>query len=261
MECRRLSDGVLVWSTQMTGITNGNLAVCGELLIVPGDSWTVWTLNRFNGAFVWNRKLTGNYARNSPFVACGKVFISACHGDFYGLNGQTGEVEWRFRHGAGFTFVEWAEADGRLYVANSHGKIFCFRPAVPGDAAFCVCDLTADGTPKPTFAPTHTPTAAFRLLPGGVSQAYPNPSRGGLVALDVDCRDPRAAVRVSLYTVSGRRIREIEPPPGAGCGRIHWDLRDETGNPVANGVFLAVVEMEGDGDGDAREVRKILVLR
>ncbi len=89
VECRSRTDGSLVWTTDThvcVGITNGCLALCGDILVVPGDSWRVWGLNRYNGAMVWCTTLTGNFARNSPLVVCGKVYISACHGDYYCLD-------------------------------------------------------------------------------------------------------------------------------------------------------------------------------
>lgn len=154
-ECRSRVDGSLVWSSPFTGKTNGNLALCGELLIVPGDSWRVWGVNRHTGDKVWCTTLTGNFARNTPFVVCGKVFISACHGDFFSLDGQTGNIEWRFRHGVELTFVGWAEADGQMFVADKLGRMMCFVPDVPGDPLACVCNLNA--TPQPTPTGTLTP--------------------------------------------------------------------------------------------------------
>ncbi len=187
LECLNRSDGSTVWASSLTGYTDANLAICGTMLIVPGDSWRIWGLDMYTGRKVWCTKLTGNYAHNSPFVACGKVFISACHGDYYGLDGQTGKIEWRYHHGVEYTFVEWAEADGNLFVACKDGRIFCFEPVTPGNPSTCVCNLDGNWTPSPTPVPTITPTSTLTPI-GGCSgdmrinsnptqnQVYDNPS-------------------------------------------------------------------------------------
>src|SRR5260221_273129 len=159
LECRNRTDGSLVWSTTLTGTTDGNLAICGTLLIVPGDSWRIWGIDMYTGAKVWCTRLSGNFARNTPFVACGKVYISACHGDYYGLDGQTGNIEWQYHHGVEYTFVDWAEADGNLFVACRDGRIFCFDSVTPGNPANCVCNLNS--TPLPTLTPTPTFTLTY----------------------------------------------------------------------------------------------------
>lgn len=168
LSCRNRSDGSLVWSTGLTGTTDGNLAICGTLLIVPGDSWRLWGIDMFTGRQVWCTMLMGNFARNTPFVSCGKVYISACHGDYVGLDGQTGRIEWQYHHGVEYTFVDWAEADGNLFVACRDGRIFCFEPVTPGNPANCVCNLnsTPVATPTPSSTPTLTLTPVATTTPG-----------------------------------------------------------------------------------------------
>ena len=168
LSCRRRTNGTLVWSTGLTGTTDGNLAICGTLLIVPGDSWRIWGIDMFTGDQVWCTKLTGNFARNTPFVVCGKIYISACHGDFYGLDGQTGKVEWRYHHGVEYTFIDWAEADGNLFASLKDGRILCFEPVTPGNPAACVCNLNSTPVPTntPTFTPVFTNTPAATTTPG-----------------------------------------------------------------------------------------------
>jgi outer membrane protein assembly factor BamB len=172
VECRSRANGTLVWKADthtVVGATSGNLAICGDMLIVPGDSWVVWGLNRFTGQKVWCTRLTGNFARNTPYVVCGKIFISACHGDFYSLDGQTGHIEWRLQHGNEYTFVGWAEADGQMFVGDVKGKFYCFTALNPANPALCVCNLNA--TPLPTDTPlpagqaTYTPTPFITSIP------------------------------------------------------------------------------------------------
>ena len=165
VECRRKSDGGLVWVSDQLGESNGDMALCGGILVVPGDSWRVRGLDIHTGRIVWNTLTTGNFARSSPYVVCGHVFISACHGDFYGMNGQTGKIEWRFHHGAELSYVDWAEDNGDLFTSNSAGMMYCFTTVTPGDPAQCVCNLDPNWTPSPS--PTPTPTATFTATPTG----------------------------------------------------------------------------------------------
>jgi hypothetical protein len=160
VECRSRQDGSLVWKADthtVAGSTNGTLALCGDMLIVPGDSWKVWGLNRHTGSHCWTTTLGGNFALNSPIVVCGKVYISACHGDFYSLDGATGQVEWRLHHGDHYTFVGWAEADGQLFVCQRKGTMLCLVSEAPGDPADCRCDLS--GVPPVGHVPMPFPTS------------------------------------------------------------------------------------------------------
>lgn len=165
VECRSRVDGSLIWTADthtVIGETDGNMSLCGDVLIVPGDSWRVWGLNRYTGAKLWCTLLTGNFARNCAFTVCGKVYISACHGDYYSLDGQTGQIEWRLHHGVEQTFVGWSEADGQLFVSNRSGVMLCFTSTNPGNPANCVCNLNA--TPVANYTPYATPTAIQYVL-------------------------------------------------------------------------------------------------
>ncbi|HUO57429.1 MAG TPA: PQQ-binding-like beta-propeller repeat protein [bacterium] len=162
VECRSRVDGSLTWKADthtVFGNTNGNLAICGDVLIVPGDSWRVWGLDRKTGAKIWCTLLTGNFALNSPIVVCGKVYISACHGDFYSLDGRTGQIEWRLYHGIEYTFIGWGEADGQLFACLRNQKMICFNSVTPGDPANCAVSLSS--TPLAGYSPSPTPTALF----------------------------------------------------------------------------------------------------
>jgi hypothetical protein len=50
---------------------------------------------------------------------------------------------------------------------------------------------------------------------------------------------------VSIYTVSGRRVLRAETSGFAGRNAFRWNLRDEAGDAVANGIYLVVLEVEG----------------
>ena len=55
---------------------------------------------------------------------------------------------------------------------------------------------------------------------------------------------------IKIYTVRGRKIRELKPLPGSlqvGFNRIYWDGRDAEGDEVANGYYLYQVLVSGGG--------------
>jgi hypothetical protein len=71
---------------------------------------------------------------------------------------------------------------------------------------------------------------------------YPNPFTDGtqfLVRLS-----NRAAVRLDIFTVSGKRIRRIERDFDGGERWIPWDGRDIAGDKIANGTYLYVATVE-----------------
>ncbi|HXS08895.1 MAG TPA: FlgD immunoglobulin-like domain containing protein [Candidatus Krumholzibacteria bacterium] len=64
-------------------------------------------------------------------------------------------------------------------------------------------------------------------------------------------------VRLSIYDVAGRRVRELDSGVRtAGDHAITWDLRDTSGRAVASGVYFARLEVEGRA-----ATRKIMTLK
>jgi hypothetical protein len=50
---------------------------------------------------------------------------------------------------------------------------------------------------------------------------------------------------IRIFSVAGRRVRQIDLPPGSvqvGFNRVRWDGRDQDGDDVANGVYFLQVE-------------------
>jgi hypothetical protein len=89
----------------------------------------------------------------------------------------------------------------------------------------------------------------------GIVQAYPNPFnptvtiRFGLPAT--------AECRIDVYDIRGRLVRRLlNGEVHAGTGTVSWNALDETGNPVASGVYFVRLS-----SGDWHGVRKILLLR
>jgi flagellar hook assembly protein FlgD len=70
-------------------------------------------------------------------------------------------------------------------------------------------------------------------------------------------RGQTAPTRLSVYDVTGRRVRDLETgSAGEGPHSVEWDLRNDDGDRVASGCYLIVLEHGGE-----RAAGKALVLR
>ncbi len=86
--------------------------------------------------------------------------------------------------------------------------------------------------------------------------ASPNPSsRGTLV--EFTARE-RGRVLVAVYSASGRLVRTlVDRALPAGPHSVEWDGRDDSGKPVASGVYFAKLRAAGG----ARSTAKVAVVR
>jgi len=76
---------------------------------------------------------------------------------------------------------------------------------------------------------------------------------------------PRAPeeVLIRIFTLSGRKIRELSLHPGVaqiGFNRVVWDGRDNDGDDIANGTYLYQVQVKGGGKTETA-VQKLVKLR
>ena len=85
--------------------------------------------------------------------------------------------------------------------------------------------------------------------------AWPNPFNGE-TRLSYRLARP-SAVRLSIYSVSGRRVRVVDTGfRTAGTHGAPWDGRDEAGRPVSPGIYFARLET-----ADERFTEKVILLR
>jgi len=73
----------------------------------------------------------------------------------------------------------------------------------------------------------------------GLESAYPNPLRNGADAtLRFALPEARDEVTLAVYNTLGQRVRTISSgPAAAGYHLRQWDGRDDTGLPLATGVY------------------------
>ena len=108
--------------------------------------------------------------------------------------------------------------------------------------------MDADGSVFDAMTLIKTGCDCDEAVPGSGSLALaagavlPNPSSG--VMFFRFQQGEAADVRVSLYDVAGRKVREIctDGPLPAGTNAIRWDGLDDRGNAAPAGVYLARIE-------------------
>lgn len=111
-------------------------------------------------------------------------------------------------------------------------------PVGPHEAIYRVSD---------SFGQTTTDTLQFTVTDpldyfAEVVLNYPNPFRTTTQFM-VRLSD-RASIRLDVFTVSGKRIRRLEVVRDGGEQWIPWDGRDESGDEIANGVYLYVARID-----------------
>jgi len=86
----------------------------------------------------------------------------------------------------------------------------------------------------------------------------PNPLKGeGLVTFSVAGEVEVQAIRVKVFDLAGQLIWQNE----AAGNMLTWKAEDLAGRPLANGVYLYVVEVKTPEGWKTLEVRKLVILR
>lgn len=94
-----------------------------------------------------------------------------------------------------------------------------------------------------------------RLPEAYALRSYPNPFNS-VVRISYDLVDDEV-VSLHIYDVMGRRVRLlIEETQQAGSYEVEWDGRDDSGTPVASGVYQC--EMRA---GSHRLVEKMVLVK
>lgn len=91
-----------------------------------------------------------------------------------------------------------------------------------------------------------------------LSPARPNPGRGGIAMSLGVASDAVGTYELAVFDVVGRRVwAERRSAPQAGVYRVDWSGRDDTGTPVATGIYF----LRLTGPGDFVQTRKVTLLR
>jgi subtilase family serine protease len=129
---------------------------------------------------------------------------------------------------------------------------------VPGRHTLAITGLAdVAGNPSPDVPQTllYTSCSAMQVTE---FLAFPNPTPG---RTDFLCLYPPVAdadVSVEIYSLGGRLVRRLRYAPGATD--VSWDTRDEDGDAVANGVYVARLVLRS-GNGRATALTRVAVMR
>jgi len=124
---------------------------------------------------------------------------------------------------------------------------------------------TSSSTPTHTFSPTPTPTITDSPTPTaspvpsvaqGTVGIYPNPAPGGSVSLLIPPYWGTGDVRIQVFTVAFRKVRDRTFPVTNSGTSLEITLTDNWGKPLANGLYyVAAWTPRG------RSIGKLLILR
>lgn len=88
-----------------------------------------------------------------------------------------------------------------------------------------------------------------------INQNYPNPFNSGTTVSFVSAFKDDALVEI--YTILGEKVKILHAGViNSGLNEFIWDGRDDAGNPLATGVYIARVKM-----GTDIQASKMLLLR
>jgi hypothetical protein len=74
---------------------------------------------------------------------------------------------------------------------------------------------------------------------------YPNPAAGGTVKVQITGLTEKTKVSLKILTIAFRKIREeTYHSQGPGTVTLSFDLKDQTGADLANGVYYIVVRAQ-----------------
>jgi subtilisin family serine protease len=105
-------------------------------------------------------------------------------------------------------------------------------------------------TSPSSAAPEPGGKPAMLLLP------MPNPARREVRFRVSVPAEPRRPMSLEIFAPDGRRIRQLAPELPPGPGEVVWDGRDERGQRVASGVYVARLRV-----GSREETRRFVLAR
>jgi hypothetical protein len=104
---------------------------------------------------------------------------------------------------------------------------------------------TLSPTPVLEVSGSPTPTPSSLLI---AAVAAPNIStQGEPIRFQVTLGQP-GEIHLSLYTVMGELIYQSEEAGQAGLNTMEWKLNNQSYEPVASGLYLYVLSVEGGGE-------------
>ncbi|MBI4369605.1 MAG: hypothetical protein HY547_05185 [Elusimicrobia bacterium] len=131
--------------------------------------------------------------------------------------------------------------------------------------AYDVWGVEASGTPTseksgPTVLETFIPTGADEIF------AYPNPVRGNSVTVRMNLAYYAPTIELKFYDLTGQTLKTVADEAisksNAPVYEYTWDLRDDSGNGIASGVYIYYMRAVDQTSGEeTKKVKKFAVLK
>jgi FlgD Ig-like domain len=101
-------------------------------------------------------------------------------------------------------------------------------------------------------------TVTMRSHALALMQNHPNPfNPKTTIAYDLPFVDATHPVRLSILDVSGRVVRTlVNEKQGGGSYSVDWEGRDDRGDAVSSGVYIALLDVNGE-----RRTRKLVLIK
>ena len=116
--------------------------------------------------------------------------------------------------------------------------------------------LTVTLTPTPTFTPSSTPTS----LPAPFVSVRPNWSKGGAPIDWVVQLTAASSIQLKIYDIAGELVYAAGVQGTAGANTMVWNLKNQSGRPVADGLYVYWLEAPR-GLNPSDQVGRVLVVR
>ncbi len=100
-------------------------------------------------------------------------------------------------------------------------------------------------TARPLAGTGMASPSVFKAIPPEAvdgARAYPVPFRPGLGADGITFDRLPEDTPIQIFTIDGRPVKQLTTK---STGDVLWDLTNDAGNPVASGVYVALIEKNG----------------
>ena len=88
---------------------------------------------------------------------------------------------------------------------------------------------------------------------------YPNPAKDNTYF--TFSLNTEAAIKIIIYTITGKVIKTIEANGKGGFNSIYWDCKDNRGDAIANGVYFYKVLATSSDEQEVNFIGKLIMAK
>ena len=86
---------------------------------------------------------------------------------------------------------------------------------------------------------------------------YADASKGEVINVKINASAAGSLVKVKVYNLTGEHIRDFEfTTAGPGWNQAPWDLKNNAGKTVGQGIYFVRIEAEGEA-----VIRKVYIIK